>query len=59
MAARSEAQYEVCEMETGPGCFIRITMPGAVPKHVYGFADEPEARARIKQRDRDARNSTR
>ncbi|SHG10105.1 hypothetical protein SAMN05443248_0285 [Bradyrhizobium erythrophlei] len=59
MAASSEAKYEVCEMKIGPGCFIRITVSGAVPKHVYSFADEPEARAWIKQQDRDARNSTR
>lgn len=49
MTARSEVQYEVCEMKIGSGCYVRVSQPGAVPKRVYGFADEPEARAWIKK----------
>ena len=37
-------RYEVCEMKIGPECYVRVTQPNAVPKHVYGFATEREAR---------------
>jgi hypothetical protein len=51
MKARSEVRYEVCEMKIGPECYVRVTQPNAVPKHVYGFATEREAREWIRRRE--------
>jgi hypothetical protein len=49
MKAKSDVEFEVRETKLGTECYVSVTRPNSIPARMYGFANEDEARAWIKQ----------